>query len=246
MIFDAVFNEGRWPDAWKEETTVVITKVANPESLADCGNIICTPFLSKVLEGVLLDDPRGVIAPDPIQFGGIKGCSVDHLLVELFDAVLEPMEAGASSIVLGIDYEKAFNRLDHKDCLDQLRRLGATPAMLNLTRSFLTNRSMRVRIGKMLSNPHCLKGESPQGSILGCFLYYIATQQLNLSLVDNAVHARPGTPDTADKDESIETPPKDNSGGFNLMPPGIDEASNSSADSFQTAEEDRYQERDHE
>ena len=81
-IFNAVFRTGKWPTAWKDETTVVIPKVPNPEGLGDCRNISCTPFLSKVLEGILLDDLRASIPVDPIQYGGIKGCSVDHLLVD--------------------------------------------------------------------------------------------------------------------------------------------------------------------
>ena len=237
LIFNAVLREGKWPDAWKEETTVVIPKVANPETLADCCNISCTPFLSKVLEGVLLDDLRGVIDPDPVQYGGIKGCSVDHLLVDLFDAVLEPMEAGASSVVLGIDYEKAFNGLDHRECLRQLRRLGATQTMLNLTRSFLTNRLMRVKIGKLLSSPHVLKGGSPQGSILGCFLYCITTQQLNLNLVNTNAE----DPMDHSLAEPLATNNRGSQGdegdseGFDLMPGDVEVGSNSSDDSFRTA-----------
>ena len=238
MIFNAVFKEGKWPDAWKEETTVVIPKVANPETLADCRNISCTPFLSKVLEGVLLDDLRGVIAPDPVQYGGIKGCSVDHLLVDLFDAVLEPMEAGASSVVLGIDYEKAFNCLDHRECLVQLQRLGASQMMINLTRFFLTNRLMRVMVGKLLSSPYILKGRSPQGSILGCFLYCITMQQLNLELVNGdaqRLHQQAPVPPEADGN-TRGTASDGEPGGFGLMPGDAEVTLNSSADSFRTAE----------
>ena len=136
IIFNAVFKEGKWPEACREKTKVVIPKVANPETLADFCNISCNPFLYKVLEGVGLDDLRDVISPEPVQYGGIKGCSVDHLLVNLFDTILEPMEARASSVVLSIEYKGAFNRLDHKECLSQLQWLGATQTMINLTPSF--------------------------------------------------------------------------------------------------------------
>ena len=233
-IFNAVFKEGRWPEAWKEETTVVIPKVANG-ILADCRNISCTPFLSKVLEGVILDDLRLAITPDPVQYGGIKGCSVDHLLVDLFDAILEPMEGGASSIVLGIDYEKAFNRLDHRECLDQLHRLGASQTTINLIRSFLTNRSMRIRIGKLLSSPHFLKGGSPQGSILGCFLYCVTTQQLKLDLINPTNIDVPRNNEVPPVSEDVANTSLESSGGFDLMPADLEDASDSSLDSFVTA-----------
>ena len=175
LIYNAVFKQGSWPTKWKEETAVVIPKVPNPSSLAECRNISCTAFFSKVLETILLEDLRSEIETDESQYGGLKKCSVDHLLVDLFDKMLAPMEDGNAAILLGIDYEKAFNRLDHKECLFQLRRLGASPTSLALVRSFLTQRHMCARVGDFRSKPRRLCGGSPQGSILGCYLYCAAT-----------------------------------------------------------------------
>ena len=177
-IFNAVFSTGQWPAAWKVETTVVIPKTTNPASLSECRNISCTAFLSKVLETVLLEDLRKETVTDPVQYGGIKGSSADHLLVDLYDQVLSGLDQGCPSAVLGIDYQKAFNRLNHRECLAKLRDLGASSASLSLVRSFLADRTMRVKVGQELSQPRKLKGGSPQGSILGCFLYCATTQHI--------------------------------------------------------------------
>ena len=251
-IFNAVFSTNSWPSAWKEETTVVIPKVSNPSSLGECRNISCTPFLSKVLESVLLDDLRKEIPVDKVQYGGLKGCSVNHLLIDLYDSVLENLEDGNPSVLVGIDYEKAFNRLDHKNCLDQLRKLGASEASLALARSFLTRRSMRVRLGQTLSSPRLLRGGSPQGSILGCLLYCIATQQIGPDLANQRVQAaRENTtqPPAATNDEGrrgptpppiSEDPPSPGSdAGFQVLHwavPGQIHNDSTSSDSFHTAE----------
>ena len=66
IIFNSVFATGQWPTKWKTETTVVIPKSTNPESMAECRNISCTPFLSKVLESIMLDDLRREIGLEPI------------------------------------------------------------------------------------------------------------------------------------------------------------------------------------
>ena len=249
-IYNAIFSEGTWPRAWKTETTVVIPKVPNPDSLADCRNISCTPFLSKVLESILLEDLRSEIPDDEVQYGGLKGSSVDHLLVDLFETVLRPLESGCPSLVLGIDFEKAFNRLDHNECLGQLAALGASNPSLSLTRSFLTGRSMRVKVGNGLSNRRALSGGSPQDSILGCYLYCAATQRLNRSLPyvptntaapEDDVDRSPAAPVGDDRDEAPQ--------GFDLMPPDAeswDEGasqgtspgnSHNSSSSFLTAED---------
>ena len=140
-IFNAVFATGEWPASWKKETAVIIPKVSAPSSLAECRNISCTNFLSKVLESILLEDLRREIPVDPAQYGGLKGSSVDHLLVDAWDSILRPLDHGSHAVMLGIDYQKAFNRLDHSECLRQLRELGASTPSINLVRSFLTKLS---------------------------------------------------------------------------------------------------------
>ena len=229
-IFNAVLSRGMWPEVWKVETTVVIPKTAAPASLAECRNISCTPFLSKVLEGVVLADLRQEIPVDESQYGGEKGCSVDHLLMDLLDRVLEPLEMGDPSLVLGIDIEKAFNRLDHSKCLAQLQLLGASTHSLQLVRSFLTGRSMGVKVGDRLGSRKTLSGGSSQGSILGPFLYCAATRQLCATL-----------PRTANQERRETTSPQSsperggNEGaGFELMDQH-DVSPVSSTDSFVTA-----------
>lgn len=215
-IFNAIIRTSSWPTKWKEESTVVIPKTTNPTSLSECRNISCTSFLSKVLESQLLIDLRREIPPDNTQFGGNKGCSVDHLLTELLEGVLSSVDKGNPAVLLGIDYEKAFNRLDHKECLKQLRLLGASEASLGLVRSFLTGRIMKARIGEFLSGGVKLCGGSPQGSILGCYLYCTATQQVNSSLARRELgpNREPARPEQVHN-----SPDQDVQGdvGFNLL-----------------------------
>ena len=234
LIFNAVFSTGTWPSRWKSETTVVIPKSQNPETLAGCRNISCTPFLSKVLESFLLDDLRGAIPPDPTQYGGIGGCSVNHLLVDMFEDVLGALESGKNAIVLGIDFEKAFNRLDHRECVRQLQLLGADRSSVALVHSFLEGRCMRVKIAGELSDPRPLSGGSPQGSILGCYLYCAVTQQLNCRLP-----TRPTTNNTSPQPPAqlVTSDSETTSGGFGILgtaAPGFDDSS-SSNDSFHSA-----------
>ena len=238
IIFNSVFRTGKWPRAWKNETTVVIPKVNNPESLAECRNISCTNFLSKVMEGVVLDDLRSQIPVDPAQYGGIKDCSVNHLLVDLMEQVLEPLEGGASSIVLRIDYEKAFNRLDHAECLEQLRLLGASGASLNLVRSFLTGRTMCVKVGNQLTSRRVLSGGSPQGSILGCYLYCSATQHVGLSLPRAAPRTPLSSPQQSTTPVDVVDRGTPDEEGFGLMEEALQDnagSPNTSDDSFHTA-----------
>ena len=248
MIFNSVFASGEWPKKWKTETTVIIPKTSNPASLAECRNISCTAFLSKVLESILLEDIRGEIPPDDVQYGGMKACLVNHLLVDLHEECLGTLDQGDHAVVMGIDYEKAFNRLNHQECLDQLQALGASQASIWLVRSFLTNRKMRVKIAGMLSDPRELRGGSPQGSILGCLLYCLTTQQIgtNLAVRRPLLHPPPAATDPPTRAPDPGSDADDQ--GFGIMEAALPEANDSgssvdsrSSDGFLTASGSDYE-----
>ena len=186
-IFNAVNTTGRWPAKWKKEHITVIPKNPKPSGLQECRNISCTPFLSKVLEGVLLKKLRQELQADLEQYEGEKGCGAEHMIIELWDRILEVMDDGdTAACLLGLDFEKAFNRMDHGHCIRQLRRLGASAESIRLVRSFLEERQMAVTIDGVFCGTRQILRGSPQGSVLGCLLYCVTTQ--------NLADRRPGTP----------------------------------------------------
>ena len=67
-IFNAINRDVRWPTKWKREHITVIPKNPKPSSLSECRNISCTPYLSKVLEGVVLEKLRKELLT-PISLG---------------------------------------------------------------------------------------------------------------------------------------------------------------------------------
>ena len=96
------------------ETVTVIPKCPSPSSLAECRNISCTNFLSKVMETAVLQRLRTEIGPDLAQYGGVRGAGVEHLLVEIWERILGGLEIPEVAItLLSVDYEKAFNRMGH-------------------------------------------------------------------------------------------------------------------------------------
>ena len=233
IIFNEVFQHVEWPQQWKLETTVVIPKVRNPSSLNECRNISCTPYLSKLLESIILDDLRTEIPVDPLQYGGMKNCSVDHLLVDLHEEILRPIDHGNPVVIMSVDYEKAFNRLDHGECLKQLQTLGASNTSLSLVRSFLTGRRMQVKVGQTLSNARQLSGGSPQGSILGCELYCLTTQQINPALPSVPPRPEPSGPPSPPTPGG--TPPGPDEPSMGLLADWAPSPDASSDDSFVTA-----------
>ena len=89
---------------------------------------------------------------------------------------LEDHRAAAS--VLSIDFEKAFNRMGHRACLDAISNLGAANPTVGLVHVFLEGRTMSVRFSGTYSEARAVPGGSPQGSIPGNYLFCATTDQL--------------------------------------------------------------------
>ena len=105
------------------------------------------------------------------------------MLVDIWEKVLSALEGGQNAaVLLGVDYEKAFNRMEHAACIGELRRLGASDRSIALVRAFLENRTMKISIDGQSGTPVDIMKGSPQGSVLGCFLYCITTQSLTVNL----------------------------------------------------------------
>ena len=179
MIYEEVFKSCVWPGSWKRETVTIIPKNSAPASLSETRNISCTPLFSKLLESFLLEHLKRQVRLNNTQFGGIKGLGVDHFLIETWDEILRAVDAGGRAVnLMSIDFQKAFNRMDHQTCLDRLRAKGAQEHLVQLVGAFLYERTMTVKSGDSRSRPRVVNGGAPQGSILGPFLFCVVSEIL--------------------------------------------------------------------
>ena len=150
-----------------------------PEDFGDLRNISCTLFISKLFERHLQGLIQEEIEIKDNQYGGVKGCSTTHMIIDIMQEICENAEDYRSATVLcAIDYAKAFNRLSYQHCLEAYRRKGSSTPVLRLIASFLTNRTMTVKVGSSWSEPLTVDGGCPQGSILGVHLFNTTTDTL--------------------------------------------------------------------
>ena len=178
-IYNEISSSSVWPLQWKREFVTVIPKCRTPTELGDLRNISCTMLASKIYESFVLNWLSSEVSCKDNQYGGVKGCSVGHLLVDLWDEALGSMEDDrAGAMITGIDYAKAFNRLSFQHCLKAFAKKGASSQTLALLATFLSNRTMSVRVDDTWSKPRPVHGGVPQGSILGILLFNVSTDDL--------------------------------------------------------------------
>ena len=150
----------------------MIPNKSNPESIGDLRNISCTLLASKIFESYVLDWLKAEVSLRPNRHGEIRGVGTDLVMVQAWQEILQNLDDyRAATVVTSIDYSKAFNRISFQHCLVALVRNRASMGVIRIVASFLSNRSMTVKVGQVSSAPRAITGGCPQGSILGVFLF---------------------------------------------------------------------------
>ena len=81
------------------------------------------------------------------QFGGLKGNSVTHYLIEFVNFILLNQDSNAQTAIIAcmVDFQKAFNRQNHSILITKLSDMGVPSWLLHIVIAFLKERKMKVR-----------------------------------------------------------------------------------------------------
>ena len=88
-------------------------------------------------------------------------------LLEHFDAIYEGLVSDADTDSIYLDYEKAFDKVDHRILLLKPKRYNLPDAIVVWIQSFLANRDQIVVIDGHHSIPQPVISGVPQGTVLG-------------------------------------------------------------------------------
>ncbi len=137
------------------------------------------PIISKIIEKVIHDQTNDFLTQNDIlykfQSGFRRNHSTDSCLSYLTDKILKGFDSGLLTGMILIDLQKAFDTIDHEILFEKMVYLQFNHKTISWFKSYLTNRTFKVFINEVFSNPGNLLCGVPQGSILGplLFLLYI-------------------------------------------------------------------------
>ena len=176
-LFNNITQTAIWPEHFKVEYVTPIAKIPLPQSEDDLRPIALTAFFSKVMEQFVVTWLLDFIGHrmDFRQYGGMKGNSICHYLIEFINFILYHQDSPEQVAVLAclVDFSKAFNRQDHSILITKLSDMGVPGWLLKLVIAFLSDRYMRVKYRGKVSDLYPLPGGGPQGSLLGLFLFLV-------------------------------------------------------------------------
>ena len=184
-IINMSLSTGYFPSSLKKAVIkpTIKNRSGNPELLSNYRPVSNIPFLSKLIEKIVLLQLDQHLTDNNLycsrQSGYRRFHSCETLNISLFDNILKNIDEGSVVALLLLDMSAAFDTVDHSLLLTSLiNDYGIEGAVLKWFDSYLENRLYCVNIHDCFSNFLCAYFGVPQGSILGPILFVLYTKHL--------------------------------------------------------------------
>lgn len=170
-MFNDCLTHGEFPAIWKRANLMVIPKPKKNRNDPQTYRPICLiDTMGKVLEHLLqrrLREEMGVNLSEN-QFGYRQGKSTVDALKKVFEFGKSAKSEGKYAVLMALDIKNAFNSASWEKIDEALDRMNTPAYLREMTRSYLSNRSIIVE-GEEIA----VTSGVPQGSVLGPLLWCV-------------------------------------------------------------------------
>ena len=187
--YNNIWSSGDIPSNFKHSIITPILKVNKNQHDPSSYRPIClTSTVGKIMERLVTDRLAYYLEKNHlitnVQTGFRKGRSTIDQIIRLQDEIHRNIHNGRFTLGVFIDFQRAFDMLWKDGVLIKLKEMGISGNTFHWINSFLSDRTIQVKVGHALSTIRCLDNGSPQGSPLSPLLFLVAINDLPQSVTD--------------------------------------------------------------
>ena len=156
FISNMIIQTNHWPRTWKNSIIKPLYKGSDDKwDAASYRPVALTPAISRIVEKILnkqmLDflEEEDLIPQQCHGFVGGRGCAT--AVADILEKMVEGIERGKISTLLGIDISSAFDCLPRSKLIRQMRRMSFGGEALELIESYFKGRTQQVMVGGRMS-----------------------------------------------------------------------------------------------
>ena len=192
-IINISFATGLYPDKLKlAEIIAVFKNKGDPRLLPNYRPISLLSNINKIFEKLVHTRLFSFLELHDciyeLQFGFRAKYSTNHALMSLTETVRNALDNSNFACGIFVDFQKAFDTVDHNILLNKLDHYGVRGIANNWFRSYLSNRKQYVSVNGFHSNTEIMKFGVPQGSVLGPLLFLVYINDLRNAIHNSIVH----------------------------------------------------------
>lgn len=187
QIFNRLLLHHSYPDHWKLSKMILLPKEKNPSlSVDQTRPISLLPCLGKVFERCFLIHLRQWITDHSVlpseQSAFRQGQSTTNRFAHFLQHLTSGLQQQTASLVLYIDFTKAFDQLWHDALIYKLYRLQCPFELMIFVIEYLRNRKCLISMNDLISPLIPVQKGVPQGSCLGPVLFLLFHSELPQSI----------------------------------------------------------------
>jgi hypothetical protein len=177
VIFSLSFAEGVLPRIWLTANVAPVYKKNDASDPLNYRPISLTCICCKVMESIIRENVLKHLEQHKLisvhQHGFVSKKSTCTQLLECETDMSKYLRRESGVDVIYLDFAKAFDTVSHPKLLYKLLKYGIVGNLLSWISAFLCDRSQRVLLNGVASEPVSVKSSVPQGSCLGPLLFVL-------------------------------------------------------------------------